>query len=69
MDNRLWICGQYRSGEFGNAIWDFQGVFSTKGKAITACRNYNYFIFPVAVDEELPDETIIPPEYEYPIGR
>lgn len=68
MDNRLWLCGKYRLGESSYVVWDFQGIFSTKAKAVAACRNRNYFIFPCAIDEELPDETIIPPEYEYPIG-
>lgn len=64
----LWLCGQYRSGLTGDVVWDFQGVFSTKEKAIEACRNRNYFIAPVKIDEELPDETMVHPGCEYPLA-
>lgn len=68
----LWICGQYRSGGdngVGDVVWDFQGVFSTRAKALAACRNRNYFIAPVVLDREVPDETEEMPGYEYPLHK
>jgi len=67
MDGDLWLCGQYRSGELPNVIWDFQGLFSTKEKAIEACENRNYFIVPVKVDEAAPSESTEWPGVEYPV--
>lgn len=65
---KLWICGQLRGKWKPNgSIWEFQGVFSTKPKAIKACRNSKYFIFSAKLDEELPDETLYPPDAVYPI--
>jgi len=67
---KLWLVGQYRSGGSRgvvDVIWDFQGVFSTRDKAILACRNKNYFIAPITIDKEAPDETEPLPGCEYPL--
>ena len=53
----VWIVGQYKSGEFPNIVWEFQGVFSSRSKAVDACKNRNYFIGSTIMDEPLPDET------------
>ena len=66
---KLWICGQYREGELGKAIWDFQGVFSSKENAIKACKNPNYFVAPAILDKELPSEPTEWPDVIYPIER
>lgn len=63
---KLWLCGQYRSGDFPNINWDFQGIFSSKKKAIAACRNENYFIASIELDKELPDESVAMPSEYYP---
>jgi hypothetical protein len=63
----LWLCGQYRSGDVPNVVWDLQGIFSTKERAISACKNRHYFIAPIKVDEEAPDETETMPGVEYPL--
>jgi len=55
----MWLVGQYRSGESGNVVWDFRGIFSTEEKAMNACRNENYFVHEVIIDEEVPDEPLI----------
>ena len=65
----LWLVGQYRSGEIPNIVWDFQGIFSTKGKALAACRNEWYFIAPIALDVELPDEVVQMPGAYYPLKK
>jgi len=64
---KLWICGKYRSGEFPNVVWDFQGIFLTKKKALNACREKNDFIAPVVLNKELPQEEEIMPGVEYPL--
>ena len=63
----LWLCGQYQGSlKTGATAWDFQGIFSTKDKAISACKGWGYFIAPVFLDMELPGESVIFPNLEYP---
>ena len=47
-------------GEDGteNNVWDFQGVFSSREKAVAACRDERYFVGPAELDEPLPNEQI-----------
>ena len=63
----LWICGKYLEGEGGKVFWAFQGVFSTKDKAIVACRDRNYFVAPSKLNKELPDDIVTWPGVEYPL--
>ena len=60
MKKRFWVCGQLRGkwNSKGRCIWDFQGIYSTEKRAVAACRNAKYFIFPATLDKELPDEPI-----------
>jgi hypothetical protein len=61
----LYLVGQW----VDNEPWGFQGIFSTKEKAIEACRSEEYFIYPVELDVNLPDEnTLMLAEegFEYP---
>ncbi len=62
----LWLCGQAKSED--GRCWEFQGIFSTKEKAIAACRHEWYFIAPVELDAELPDETVEMAGAYYPLG-
>ena len=60
----LWLVFQYRD----DAPPDFQGVFSTKQKAIEACKSPNYCVCgPAVVDQELPEETSEFPKGWYPL--
>lgn len=59
---KLWLCGQH----VGKS-WEFQGVFSTRQKAIDACKTLNYFIAPIFLNEELPKEPVTFKDYEYPL--
>ena len=61
----LWLVGQWR----GDYEWEFQGVFSSKEKAIAACRNNNYFLAPVYLNSECPDEKRGMPNCEYPTRK
>jgi len=62
----LWICGEYKSGDIPNAVWDFVGIFSDKLKAQDACKNQNYFIAPIELDSVGPEVSIVFPNIEYP---
>ena len=64
---KLWICGQLKGQwDYNGSIWEFQGVFSSEELADRACRNESYFYFPATLDEEFPDESFLPSEYNYP---
>ena len=65
MKKKLWLVGQYRLGH----RFVFQGIFSTKKKAIAACKNWRYWIVPVLIDKQLPDESISMSGSYYPIQR
>jgi len=64
---KLWICGKYIAKKDEGTIWDFQGVFFTKKRAIKACINKSYFIAPAILGKEIPSEQINWPGTEYPI--
>ena len=58
MDNQnnvlLWFVGQYKEKK---DTFEIQGIFSTEERALKACKDRNYFIHPLMLDEELPHET------------
>jgi hypothetical protein len=59
----VWIVGQYT----GNSLeWYFEGIFSTREKAIAACENEKYFICPVEIDAV---KTLPLAEAEYPLSK
>ena len=68
MNNKVWICGQLiGEWEETGSKWSFQGVFTSKELAITACKNERYFIFSAEINEELPSENLLPPDGQYPV--
>jgi hypothetical protein len=60
----LWLVGRHVRGNH----WDVQGIFSTREKAVSACKSARYFIFPLALDQELPEGSSEPFALEYPKG-
>lgn len=62
----LWICGQVITQTDSGIVWDFQGVFSKEKNAIKACKNEYYFIAPINLNEEIPQETQQWPGCYYP---
>lgn len=63
----LWVCGQLKgSYDERGSVWEFQGVFQNEQRAIDACKNENYFIFPVELDKEFPDKSVFLPRTYYP---
>jgi len=66
---QLYIVGKYRSGEFPNVVWDFNGVFDSQEKAEAACKDEFYFVGPATLNESLPDQTETWPGCYYPKAR
>lgn len=61
---KLWICGQIKNQK--RKSWEFQGVFLRKKRAIAACKDRTYFIGPVGLNEEAPQNTKTWPGAYYP---
>lgn len=59
----VYLVTQYRS----RRSQEFQGVFSSKAKAIAACRNANYAYTPMVLNQNLPDERYTSTTTVYPI--
>lgn len=68
MSTEVWICGQ-RTEEWSETgtPWDFQGVFTDESKAVNACRDETYFIFPATMNAELPHEPVVSSRARYPL--
>ena len=60
----LWVVGKVFNK--AGTKWEFCGVFDDKEKAEAACHGNNYFIGPIALNQELPLETIDWPGAWYP---
>ena len=52
----VWIVGQRSDFTGETAQWTFAGVFTSKEKAIAACRDWTYFIGACNLDESAPHE-------------
>jgi len=63
---KFWIVGHYRMQTQSGSVWDFQGLFFTKRRAIKACKNKNYFIAPISLNQEIPTEPLPWPGLEFP---
>ena len=65
----LWLCGQWRSvTATGGVAWDFQGIFATEDEAVAACRSKWYFITPVVLGQEYPDDMVEFKNVRYPVS-
>jgi len=51
------------------SVWEFQGIFSSREKAVNACISENYFIFSCELDLEIPKEKVPMPETCYPFAE
>lgn len=52
----LWFVGKFIELE---SRFEIQGVFSTRDKAVAACREREYFVTPLLLDENLPDQDYV----------
>lgn len=53
LPTELWLCGQIRG-----ARWEFQGIFTDRARAETACLTKQFFIYPVALNKEYDRENV-----------
>lgn len=75
---KLWVVFQFTGGYYdvrkeewasGMGTQEFQGVFDSEEKAIAACRDSNYSIAPVTLNELLPHELVSIDGAYYPKGK
>lgn len=50
-------------------IWEFQGVFDCKDNAEQECKDLNYFIGPIFLNDSIPEETTTWPGCYYPKAK
>lgn len=68
----VWICGKFfgrLNDESPASAWSVAGAFSTAAKAEAACRDETYFVGPLAIDEQLPDDEVMWPGAYYPLAN
>ena len=73
---RLWMVQQFVKGiwnerdqKWDESLFEFTGIFDSRDKAINACRDHNYIVTPVTLNEQLPHERIDMPGAFYPISK
>jgi hypothetical protein len=50
-------------------VWDLQGVFDSEVKAVAACRDWTYCIWPIAFNQALPYDSIEVEAAYYPLAN
>ena len=67
MSEDIWVVGRAIGKGKGGIVWALQGLFSTKEQAVSACRNYTYFIGHIPFGIAFPEDIEPLPGFEYPI--
>jgi hypothetical protein len=65
---KLWLVGQAYT-DYHPQAWELVGVFSTKEKAVAACKGRRYFVVPIELDFAASDETTPWPNCFFPKGK
>lgn len=64
---RVYVVAQFHAETTHGNVWDLQGIFTDEARAVLACRKENYGYFSVMMNEELPETTVIPWDFLYPL--
>ena len=74
MKLQLWLVQQFVGGfwdvrqqKYTKSEFEFTGVFDSKEKAISACRDSDYLVTPITPNEQLPHESIDIPGAFFPM--
>ena len=65
---KLYVVGKVLNPDECEDKWEFFGVFDSEEKAVKACKDANYFVGPVELNEELSSEPISWPNSYYPLA-
>jgi hypothetical protein len=61
LNENIYMVGQYKSGKTPNIVWEFQGIYNQKDRAIEACKTKNYFYTEIKLNQTLPEENMTLP--------
>lgn len=64
---KLWVCGRTTASTDQGEVWEMQGVFDDRAKAVAACKSARDFIAPITLNEVQPEETTEWPGAEFPL--
>ncbi|MES2625906.1 MAG: hypothetical protein V4628_11560 [Pseudomonadota bacterium] len=62
----LFVVGKTTSVSDEAYTWEICGVFNDENVAVANCKDYNYFVGPITLNEALADETTAWPGAYYP---
>lgn len=65
--SQFYLCGQFISKT--PRVWEFQGIFMNREKAVEACKDKNYFIAPFEFDKKITGEQMEWPGIEWPLRK
>jgi len=76
VDQELWLVQQFVGGYWSereqnwvDCVYEFQGIFDSREKAVAACLNERYLINKVSLNKPSPDEKVFFPDTEFPLRK
>jgi len=65
---KLYVVGKHLKSTDHGPVWEMNGVYDNLESALAACRDENYFVGPVVLNQPFaePDTTIVWPGAYYP---
>jgi hypothetical protein len=65
-----WLVMQYQQApDSEESVYTVQGIFDSQDKAIAVCKSNQYVIFPMTINEVLPDEWYENNEAFFPLAE
>lgn len=70
-DKKLYVVGKINSENIqfkdNYKKWEFQGIYDNEDKAVEECKDENYFVGPVKLNEKYPEKSVEWPGLYFPI--
>jgi hypothetical protein len=54
----LFLVGQYKSGKDFDIVWEFQGIFDSREKALAAMLTDDYFLTEIELNRTIPHDSV-----------
>ena len=65
----LYFVGKHICKTDKGIVWEFFGVFDNEERALKICKDENYFISKIKVNDIAPEETVNFPDINYPLSQ
>ncbi len=65
----LWLSGQIIEWTPNGAIWEVQGIYSTRELAVETCLDDYWFVGPIVLNQEIPADPTVWAGCEYPLNE